>query len=392
MKTIEILFWSSLALAFYAYAGYGIILYLVVVFKKKISRKAIQDSSFHEMPEVTLMVCAYNEIDYVHRKVKNSFDLDYPVDKLKLVWVTDGSDDGTEKALEAYPGLTVLHQPARNGKIGAINRGMAHVKTPFVIFSDANAMLNARAVKVIMEAFRDPSTGCVSGEKRISENSEHGVAAGGEGAYWKYESFLKKLDSELYSAVGAAGELFAIRTELFEQVEKDTLLDDFIISLRIAMKGYKIKYTPDAWAAETASENVSEELKRKIRIAAGGLQSIVRLLPLLNIFRFGMLSFQYISHRVLRWSIIPVLLPVLLILSFLLKDYSVIYNILFNMQLLFYMLAAAGWLMEKYNFAVPKLLYLPYYFYIMNYAVYRGMLRLVMKKQAVNWERSKRGR
>lgn len=148
--------------------------------------------------------------------------------------------------------------------------------------------------------------------------TRNGAAAGGEGLYWRYESTLKALDARLYSAVGAAGELFAVRRELFEEMERDTLLDDFVLSLRIAMKGYLIAYCSDAYAIESGSADMREEQKRKVRIAAGGLQSIWRLKPLLNPMRYGVLSFQYISHRVLRWSLTPILMFALLPLNIIL--------------------------------------------------------------------------
>lgn len=186
-----------------------------------------------------------------------------------------------------------------------MNRGMRFVTTPLVVFSDANTLLSKDAIRRIVDLFADPTTGCVSGEKRIMTGQAESAAGAGEGIYWKYESTLKRWDAKLYSVVGAAGELFAVRTELFQEVEPDTLLDDFIVSLRIAMKGYTIQYDPEAYAMETSSANVKEELKRKIRISAGGIQSVVRLRALLNIFRYGVLSFQYISHRVLRWTLAP---------------------------------------------------------------------------------------
>lgn len=126
---------------------------------------------------------------------------------------------------------------------------------------------------------------------------------GGEGLYWKYESALKRLDWRLYSAMGAAGELFAVRRGLFERMENDTLLDDFVLSLRIVQKGYRIAYCDTAYAIEGASSDMKEEQKRKVRICAGGLQSIGRLRPLLNVFRYGVVSFMFLSHRVLRWSL-----------------------------------------------------------------------------------------
>lgn len=395
MFTLKIIFWVLLFIVFYAYLGYGIVLIIMVKIKRLLSKPFAVDLNYE--PEVTLFVAAYNEKDYVDAKVKNALGLDYPAQKMKQVWVTDGSDDGTPDLLKKYQnqGVEVYHTPERGGKIGAMNRGMQFVKTPIVIFSDGNTMLGKESVRRIVNLFSNPKVGCVSGEKRIYDK-EKDTAAGTEGIYWKYESTLKRWDAELYSVVGAAGELFAIRTELFQEVEKDTLLDDFIISLRVAMKGYTIQYDPEAYAIETSSANVKEELKRKVRIAAGGIQSIIRLSPLLNMFKFGLLSFQYISHRVLRWTLAPASLPLLLIINLILwlsagiTNFSNLYVWLFYAQLVFYILALLGWYLENKAIKI-KALFIPYYFFIMNLAVLMGMKRYYKGSQSVNWERAKRG-
>jgi cellulose synthase/poly-beta-1,6-N-acetylglucosamine synthase-like glycosyltransferase len=207
---------------------------------------------------------------------------------------------------------------------------------------------------------------------------------------------LKKWDAELYSVVGAAGELFAIRTELYEEVERDTLLDDFIISLRVAQKGYTIQYDPDAYAIETASANVKEELKRKIRISAGGIQSVVRLRSLLNFFKYGTLSFQYISHRVLRWTLAPLSLLLMIPAGLVLALEEGIFNltfypVLFWLQVIFYLSALLGWYLENRSVRL-KILFVPYYFFIMNLSVFLGLKRYLKGSQTVNWERAKRGK
>tara|TARA_R110002072_G_scaffold209497_1_gene367118 strand:- start:1992 stop:3224 length:1233 start_codon:yes stop_codon:yes gene_type:complete len=394
MELLKLLFWILLFIVFYTYIGYGMLLYLIIKIRRilGIGKKAAIDYSFE--PEVTLFIAAYNEKDYVEAKMKNSFELEYPKEKLNIVWVTDGSDDGTPELLKQYTNTTVHHLAARNGKIGAMNRGMEFVKTPIVIFSDANTMLGKESIRRIVNQFGDETVGCVSGEKRII-NKESDVASGaGEGLYWKYESTLKKWDAELYSVVGAAGELFAIRTKLYRHVEKDTLLDDFMISLRVAQDGYTIQYDPEAYAIESASANVKEELKRKIRISAGGIQSIVRLRSLLNVFKYGKLSFQYISHRVLRWTLTPLclilLIPVLSILSYNDGVFEFkLYNILFWLQLFFYIAALTGWFLENRSTRV-KILFVPYYFFIMNLSVVLGFFRYLKNSQSVNWERAQR--
>jgi cellulose synthase/poly-beta-1,6-N-acetylglucosamine synthase-like glycosyltransferase len=398
MLTLKIIFWILLFIVFYAYIGFGILFYILVKLKRifKFGKKPQLIHNYE--PEVTLFVAAYNEKDYVDDKVKNSLSLEYPMNKVKQVWVTDGSDDGTPDILKKYidKGIEVYHEDARGGKIGAMNRGMQFVKSPIVIFSDGNTMLGHESIRRIVNMFSDPKVGCVSGEKRIFEKNKD-TASGTEGIYWKYESILKKWDAELYSVVGAAGELFAIRTELFQDVEKDTLLDDFIISLRVAMSGYTIQYDPEAYAIETSSANVKEELKRKIRISAGGIQSILRLSPLLNIFKYGLLSFQYISHRVLRWTLAPLALPLLLILNAIITYNSGLLNFedpftyLLGGQIVFYVFALLGWYLENKEIKI-KILFIPYYFFIMNLSVFLGFKRFLKGKQSVNWERAKRGK
>lgn len=396
MKGLEILLWVLIFVVFYAYVGYGIILFILVKMKRMLGlSKPYADNQDYE-PEVTLFVTAFNEEDFVKMKVSNSRELNYPPEKLKFVWVTDGSDDATEKMLREYGDIKVYHKDERNGKIAAMNRGFKFVETPIVMFSDANTLLGKESVRIIVDLFRNPKVGCVSGEKRIFKKEADAAAGAGEGLYWKYESTLKKWDSELYSVVGAAGELFAVRTELFHEVEKDTLLDDFIISLRIAMQGYTIQYNPEAYAIETASANVKEELKRKVRISAGGIQSIVRLWKLLNIFKYGILTFQYVSHRVLRWTLAPISLLLLVPLNLWIAinaggpistDF---YSILFWLQILFYAAALLGWFLENRMIKV-KLLFVPYYFFIMNLSVFLGFFRYIKGQQSVKWERAKRG-
>lgn len=391
MKTMEIIFWILLAIIFYTYIGYGIVLYIMIKIKRIFIKKNEILLSEEELPNVTLLIAAYNEQDFVAKKVENTKLLNYPKEKLHQLWVTDGSDDNTPDLLKLYPEIEVLHKPERSGKIAAMNRAMKYVKTPIVIFSDANTLLGEQSILKIAQMFSDPKTGCVSGEKRIFNANKEAASAAGEGIYWKYESALKRWDAELKTAVGAAGELFAIRTELYNEVEPDTLLDDFIISLRVAMQGYKIDYDPEAYAQETASANVKEELKRKIRIAAGGIQSVIRLYPLLNIFKYGLLSFQYISHRVLRWTITPLSLLLILILNIILASTSTLFLVILGLQILFYLSAFIGWKLENKALKI-KIFFIPYYFFIMNYAVFMGFGRYLKKSQSVNWERAQRAK
>ncbi len=387
---LKLLFWIFLIILIYTYAGYPLLLFAITRIRKIFRPATKNHTPFYE-PNVCLFVTAYNERDFIRQKVGNSLQLDYPREKVQYLWITDGSNDGTPDLLKEYPHNEVYHQPERRGKMHAMNRGMTFVNAPVVIFSDTNTILNKDAIRQIIACFSDPKTGCVAGEKRIVEHSADVAAAAGEGLYWRFESWIKQMDAEINSAVGAVGELFAIRRELFEEVEPDTILDDFIISLRIAQKGYKIAYTPNAYAEESASLNVEEELKRKIRIAAGGIQSLSRLKHLLNPFRYGILSWQFFSHKVLRWTLAPVslflLLPVNLFIV--LKGGEAFFSFFLYLQLFSYLLAFIGWKLENRMLRM-KLLFIPFYFVFIHYASILGIFRYIRGKQSVKWEKSRR--
>ena len=397
-------FWLLIFIVFYSYIGYGIVLGIVVKLKILFNH-SVAPPQYIE-PEVTFLVAAYNEEQWIEDKIRNSLALDYPKDKIQFFFVTDGSNDSTPDRIinfkniegrnpdtfgtEGYH-IELFHQPERRGKIAAVERVMPFVKTPIVVFTDANTDINPDAIKKIVRHYADEKVGAVAGEKRVQMSGE--ASGAGEGIYWKYESVLKKWDAQLYSAVGAAGELFSIRTNLYQPVEKDTLIEDFVMTMRIAERGYKIVYESEAYAVEGHSANVKEELKRKIRISAGGLQAVWRLRSLLNPFKYGVLSFQYISHRVLRWTLAPLALPLIFILNWQLilrgGNWTNFYTVIFWAQIVFYLSAALGWFFEQFKVKV-KAFYVPYYFCMMNYSVYRGFGRLVAGSQSVVWEKAKR--
>jgi len=394
---LKIIFWVSGFIIFYAFGGYGIFLLFFLKIKHIFYRPNLISGEITDenLPEVCLIIAAYNERDYVDLKIKNSLALDYPPDRLKVIWVNDGSDDGTPELVENYPEVALLHNPRRSGKIEAMNRGVEFSKAPILMFSDANTVLSKNALRAVVSHFKDKTVGCVAGEKQFFQDKNQPVAAVGEGFYWKIESWLKQLDYQFYSTIGATGELFAVRRELYQPVEPDTLLDDFMISMRITQQGFRVAYEPTAVASEHGSSNVKEELKRKVRIAAGCYQSFFRLKKLLNPFVNFKLFFQYVSHKVLRWTLAPLaLISILLSNVFILiaqDQFQVfsVYSILFFLQILFYVLATVGFLTQKHPFRI-KLIYAPFYFVAMNYAMFKGFFRFLKGKQNVLWEKAER--
>lgn len=393
MLILKILFWACLLIVFYTYLGYGILLYIIIrlrrFFKGKPQKTVMPQDD--ELPTMTLMICAYNEEDVVAEKMENTLAIDYPKDKLRIMWVTDGSNDHTNELLSAYPEVDIVFSPERRGKTAALKHGLRELQTRYVAFTDANTMINTDALREIARLFRDPTVGCVSGEKRVAARKAGEMAAEGEGLYWKYESTLKRWDSELYSAMGAAGELYAIDPNLCREVPDEALLDDFMMSMYVVQAGKRIAYTADAYAMEYGSANIHEESKRKRRIAAGGLQSIWWLRSMLNPLRQPLVTFQYVSHRVLRWSITPIAMVLLLLVNIALVAIGAgsFYTVMLIGQALFYLAAILGWLLNRYGYK-NKLLYTAYYFVFMNFNVFRGMAYLKSHGKSGAWEKAKR--
>ena len=395
MVALKTAFWICAFLVFYTYLGYGMLLWLLVRLKRivrgKVERRTLPTDDA-ELPEVTFMVCAYNEQDVVDMKMKDIHQLDYPKNKLHITWVTDGSSDNTNERLKAYPDVDIIFTPERKGKTAALNHGLSMIKSSITVMTDANTMVNTGAIKEIVRLMEDPKVACVAGEKRVMARYEGQAAAEGEGLYWKYESALKRMDSELYSAMGAAGELNAIRTALFEPMPENALLDDFVMSMKMVDKGYKIAYTSDAYAMEYGSADLQEESKRKRRIAAGGLQSCWWLRKMMNPFRKPVVAFQFVSHRVLRWSITPFALMALVPINvaLVMMKAGTIYTASWILQIAFYLAALCGYLLEQKGHK-SKLLYVPYYFLFMNMNVFAGIPYLRSHRGGGTWEKAKRG-
>ena len=393
MLALKVLFWICLFIVFYTYLGYGMLLYLIIRIKRLVKGRPAPTPmpSDEELPTMTLMICAYNEQDVVAEKMENTRALDYPKDKFRVMWVTDGSNDRTNELLAAYPEVDIVYSPERRGKTAALKHGLREIKTQYVAFTDANTMINSGAMKEIARLFMDKTVGCVSGEKRVAARQKGEMAAEGEGLYWRYESTLKKWDSELYSTMGAAGELYAMDPALCRDVPDNALLDDFMMSMYVVDEGHRIAYAPDAYALEYGSADIHEESKRKRRIAAGGLQSIWWLRKMLNPFRQPLVAFQYISHRVLRWSVTPIAMVLLLIINAVLvaMGAGTFFSVVLILQLLFYLAALLGYILSERGHR-NKLLYTAYYFVFMNLNVFRGMAYLRSHSNSGAWEKAKR--
>ncbi len=386
---LEIIFWFSLALLFYCYVGYGLILFILN--RIKTIFLSFKENREFELLPATIVIAAYNESSVILQKIKNCLEIDYPRHLLNIIFITDGSNDDSGELIGQYDFITLLHQSKREGKSAALKRAMRFVRTPVVIFSDANSMLNPGCIRAMMRHYANKKVGGVAGEKKILQSRYSPAVGQAEGMYWKYESFIKRQDAAFNTVVGAAGELFSIRTELFRPIEDHFILDDFLFSIQVCLEGYKIEYEPHAFAIETSSASLAEEEKRKIRIAAGAYQCASYLTQRLNIFKFTRLSIQYFSRRFLRWIASPILILLVLItnIELVMSHQGYIFNYLLWMQATFYSLALAGRVFIATGRRIG-LLGIPFYFMFMNVCLMKGFMKYWQGNETVLWEKSMR--
>jgi cellulose synthase/poly-beta-1,6-N-acetylglucosamine synthase-like glycosyltransferase len=259
-----------------------------------------------------------------------------------------------------------------------MNRVVPLVGGEILVFSDANTMMDAGAIRTLVRGFSDAEVAAVSGEKQVE--------GGGEGLYWRYESFLKRCDSALSSVMGAAGEFFAVRRDLFQATEEDVILEDFVFSLRLVQAGWRVAYESEAVATEAPSPSLRGDWVRRVRNAAGGFQAIARLRHLL-IPRRLLVTWQYFSHRVLRWALAPFMLPAAFVLNALLLELP-LYRFLFLLQTAFYVAGLLGYVLARSGMRAGPL-HAIFYFCFGNAAALVGFWRYVTGGQPVTWEKAR---
>lgn len=376
---LALIFWLSGFAVVYTFIGYGVLITaLARVVHRPVQRAPIT-------PPVTMIISAYNEQAVIAAKLENSLAVDYPRDCLEIMVVADGSTDDTCDIVSRFAsrGIRLLYEPKRRGKIAAMNRAAPFARGQVLVFSDADAMLEPQSVRMLVANLADPKVACVGGEKRIRQDSS--VQAKGEGAYWRYEAYLKRLDSSVNTAIGAIGELFAIRRELYRPMDDDLLIEDFVLTMRLVARGWRVVYEPAAVTWENASPSLAGEWQRRVRIAAGGFQAIGRLVDMLNPLR-GLAAIQYISHKVMRW-----LSPFFMIAAFLANLALVsqpLYAWLFAAQVVFYTLALLGFVLQTVGRRWWAL-QIPFYFCFANATSLAGFLRYITGSQPVTWQKAR---
>ena len=386
MDLSKLIYWAAIGIVLYTYAIYPCLLWCWCMLAGK--RKKAEAMLNDHLPTITLLVAAYNEADCLAEKIQNALQIDYPEELLEIWIVTDGSTDNSPLIVGQFPRVQLFHQPERQGKIQAIQRVIGAVKTELVVFSDANALLNKGCLRAIALAFTDALVGAVAGEKRVVDAQD---ALAGESMYWIYESKVKKWEGGVYSVTGSAGEIFAIRKSLYQQVPANTLSDDLAISWQIIAQGYRMEYAADAYSSELGLDNIRQSFARRIRVAAGSVQAVLRIFSGKGYVWKPVFWWEVISHRILRTLVVPYLILLIGCLNVILIGSGDVYWILFALQFYGYLATAVYWIRFS-NGKAPFWISLPAFFILVHFAMIRGALSLWLGKQSVLWPTYARSR
>lgn len=379
------IFWVAFGLIFYSYFGYPLLLVLLTLGRRAARTDDLADDRA-ELPVISLVITAYNEESVLGDKLTNSYALDYPPDKLQVIVVSDGSTDGTDAVAAGFAerdGFVFLRQPHNAGKTEAQNAGVRAAIGDILVFSDANSMYAADALRQLVRPFADERVGCVCGELHYI-NPQRAAAGKGEGSYWRYEQFLKRRESLLGSLVGANGSIYAVRRELFEELEP-AIISDFIMPIRVRLRGHSVVYEPAATAEEEVAVGFGDELKRRRRIVARSLYGLWSEAGALNPFRHPLFFFQVVSHKVIRWLVPGLLLVMLAACAVAVRSGHVVLQVLLAGQVLFYLLAALGALFPQ-GVGRLRLLYVPAYFCAINLGALLGVLAAVRGQRHTVWK------
>jgi cellulose synthase/poly-beta-1,6-N-acetylglucosamine synthase-like glycosyltransferase len=378
---ITFLFWALIMVCFYLYFGYPVLLILVGLLRQRsISKKDIT-------PSVTLLIPAYNEEAVMAAKLDNALALDYPRQKLDILVVSDGSDDSTGAIVRRYSqqGVRLLALP-RRGKASALNSAAPHARGTIIAFSDANAILEPDALRILVQSFHDPQVGGVCGNLKQRSVQQSDSVRKGDSLYWRYDKFVKRMESYTGSITFAAGSVYAIRKELFVPISDLGAVDDVAISSAVVKQGYRLVYERDAVSYEEEGASTEGEFRRKSRLVNIGLRALLAT-GLFNPFRYGFYAWKVISHKILR-RLVGYFLIVILLLNIILalNNASVLYRLTLLAQIVLYVVALVGYLLRRSPWGQKKVFYIPFYFVMVNVAAMVGVWELLRGERIVSWQ------
>lgn len=380
-------FWTALGVAAYAYWLYPVCLWLAYAgaqlrrdWRYLGNRRDRRAATPRDWPGVSLIIAAHNEARYLPAKLANLRELDYPAELLQIVFISDGSTDGTTAILRQAAGIEVAVLAERGGKAAALNAGVLRARHPVLIFTDAATLLAPDALRRLARHFADPAVGAVCGALEFQATAESRRT---EGRFWRYESLLRLMEARLGICLTASGALYALRRACWQPLDRRALLDDFLVPMRAGAAGFAIRYDPEARAMDFAAANVEGEFLRRVRLAAGSFRALGALWRLRMP---GLTRWAFFSHKVLRW-IVPLLLPVLLAANAVLAAAPGAawgYRALLAAQAAFYLLALAG-ARRRPRFPAPRAARLAYYVLAMNAAFIAGLVRVLAGRDQAVW-------
>ena len=387
-------FWVSVFLIFYVYAGYPLFIYFLSNFGRPLL------SSAEVRPYVTLLFAAYNEEDTIREKLENCLALEYPREKLQILVVNDGSEDNTASIIREFEnqGIELISYTSRRGKLSALKDAIQNVKGDILFFSDADNFYPNNTITEVVKYFADPAVGGVSGGREVIGETSLGKA---EGMYWRYEEFIKICESRFGSCVGVAGDLLAIRKDSYSHPPIGIINDDFYIALGVIKNGKRMIYAPEARSFHPVAKSVRGEIERRARMVAGRYQAIFsgwKDLP----YNQPLVVWQIISHKFMR-PIVPIAMILVFISNLLIvvspgnhtAESSLLYlsrpydYICFALQVLFYLFAVLGALVKPKG-TLGKVIFIPTFLVSSNLAALVGLFRYITSRQSVLWNRSVR--
>jgi cellulose synthase/poly-beta-1,6-N-acetylglucosamine synthase-like glycosyltransferase len=374
----ELIFWLTIGIIFYTYIGYPLLtLFLSVFIHHPVKKQSIE-------PHVTFLIAAYNEEKNIRQKLENTLDLDYPKEKLEIIVASDGSTDSTDEIVKGFSDRgVILHRvEGRLGKTAAQNSAVKNSSGEIVVFSDAASMYEPGAIRALVRNYADPAVGAVSG-KYTYENKKDSSAGFGTILFWNLENFIKSRQTRIKTITGCCGCIYSIRKDLYTDLPPN-IISDLVEPLTILQKGYRLVFEPDAQALEETAGLTEDEFKMRIRVIVRGMNGMLYVRDLFNPLKYPFVSFQLISHKLLRWMV-SVLAVLAFISNAMLVKTSWFYALLFFCQIIFYGLAVTGYYKEKKG--VHKMIfYLPLYFCTVNLAALISMFKVLRKENIVTWQ------
>jgi cellulose synthase/poly-beta-1,6-N-acetylglucosamine synthase-like glycosyltransferase len=363
---IDVIFWMSAGLIVYVYAGYPLLLLLIRI---AVGSRRVE-LGVHR-PTVSVVISAYNEAEVIAPKLRNSLEIDYERAAIEILVVSDASSDTTDEIVRSFEaqGVKLLRMRERGGKTLGLNEAVRQATGEIVVFSDANAMYRRDALVKLVRNFADPSVGAVVGQSTYSAAASESERS--ESLYWRYETAIKRLESQIGSVVGGDGAIYAIRRSLYRPMSADAL-SDFVNPLQIVRSGFRCVHELEAQSWEKAAESFDKEFRRKVRIVNRAWRALLSMPQMLNPFRYGFFALELISHKLFRW-LAPLFLIAALASNIVLAPGAALFASLLALQLLFYALAAAGYALRNQP-NLPSMLAFPFYFCMVNLASALGIM------------------